>query len=307
MNTVFRYDGIVILGHPRSGTTLLRRLLNGHDNLYCPGETHVLNASARFIQSERTAHGLDMGVLSGMHFAGIAEEDILTSVRNLAFSLLKKASLNQKDKRWVEKTAADSYYINEIDQLFGEHAYFIGIVRHGLDVAISSQEYSEAAGMYLDMFKPYINHYGQPLEALLRSWMDVTKNLIEFSQKHPDNCLLVRYEDLVDEPEEVLMHILEFIGEKYSVDLLTKGLTNHADLGLSDPKCLNQQSVTKAYTNRWESLSEHQLAYLANIANPLLKTLDYDVIDVGKCLSTEDARRRYELEIIMNSNNSSYK
>lgn len=301
MNPSPSYEGTIILGHPRSGTTLLRRLLNGHDNLYCPGETHILNASARFIQSEKTAHGLDMGVFSGMHFCGLKNEDVLTAVRDLAFSLLKKASSKQKGKRWVEKTAVDSYYINEIDLLFGNYAYFIGIVRHGIDVALSSQDYSDRAGMYLNMFRPYINHYEQPLEAFLRSWVDVTTKMIEFSQKHPNNCLLVRYEDLVDEPDQVIAHILEFIGEEYSNEMLTKGLANTTDLGLSDGKCLLQKNVTKAYTNRWKDLSEPQLSHLAKIANPLLETLGYDVIDVDESLSVDDARREFELRTILSA------
>lgn len=293
------HEGIVILGHPRSGTTLLRRLLNGHENLYCPGETHIINASARFIQSEKTAHGLDMGVLSGMYFSGITEDEVLAQVRELAFSLLRKVSATHQGTRWVEKTAVDSYYIDEIDRLFGNHVYFIGIVRHGLDVAISSKDYSDAAGMYLDMFKPYINQYNQPLEALLHSWIDITSKLLTFSQKHADNCLLIRYEDLIDEPEEVLSHVLEFIGEKYSDEMMQKGLSNTEDLGLSDPKCLQQENVTKNSIKRWEDLSSPQLSYLAAIANPLLETLGYDVIKVDENPSTIDARRRYELEIIM--------
>ena len=296
-------NGVIILGHPRSGTTLLRRLLNGHDNLHCPGETHVLNSCARFIQAEKTANGLDMGVLSGLHFAGIKENEVLENVRSLGFSLLEKASANKAGTRWVEKTAADSNYITEIDQLFGEHAYFIGIVRHGLDVAISSKDFSDAAGMYLDMFKPYINQYQQPLEALLRSWVDVTTELLTFSQKHPDNCLLIRYEDLIDEPEEVLQYILEFIGEEFSSDMLTKGLENTTELGLSDPKCLQQSKVTKVNSKRWEILSDFQLNHLSDIANPLLGMLGYEKIEIVNNESKEEALRRYELELIVNAKN----
>jgi hypothetical protein len=296
-------NGVIILGHPRSGTTLLRRLLNGHDNLHCPGETHVLNSCARFIQAEKTANGLDMGVLSGMYFSDIPEEYVLNNVRELGFSLLKNASAKKAGKRWVEKTAADSNYITEIDQLFGEHAYFIGIVRHGLDVAISSKDFSDAAGMYLDMFKPYINKYQQPLEALLRSWNDVTTNLLEFSQKHPENCVLIRYEDLIDEPEEVLNYILEFIGEDASLDIMTKGLENTTELGLSDPKCLQQSKVTKVNSKRWETLSDFQLNHLSEIANPLLELLGYDKIELKNSESKEDALRRYELELIVNARN----
>ncbi len=295
-------SGVIILGHPRSGTTLLRRILNGHENLHCPGETHVLNSCARFIQAEKTAHGLDMGILSGMHFAGISEEEIINQVRNLGFSLLEQASTKKLGKRWVEKTAVDSNYIDEIDQLFGEHAYFIGIVRHGLDVAISSKDFSDATGMYLNMFKPYINQYQQPLEALLRSWVDVTTDLLNFSQKHPENCLLIRYEDLIDEPEEVLSHILEFIGEDFSPEIISEGLENTSELGLSDHKCLQQSKVTKVNSKRWELLSDFQLNHLSKIANPLLEMLGYDKIETLNSVSKEDALRNYELGLMVNAN-----
>ncbi|MCA9663328.1 MAG: sulfotransferase, partial [Myxococcales bacterium] len=35
-----RSPGIIVLGAPRSGTTLLRRLLDAHPNIACPPETY---------------------------------------------------------------------------------------------------------------------------------------------------------------------------------------------------------------------------------------------------------------------------
>ena len=44
---------VVLLGFPRSGTTLLSRLLDAHPEISCPPETHLLSAASRFL-SEQT-------------------------------------------------------------------------------------------------------------------------------------------------------------------------------------------------------------------------------------------------------------
>ncbi|WP_299084262.1 sulfotransferase [uncultured Paraglaciecola sp.] len=296
MSELKKDDGIVILGHPRSGTTLLRRLLNGHENLHCPGETHVLNACARFIQAEHTADGLDMGVLAGMSFVGMSDGQVLDKLRHFAFELLSFSTQNTT-KRWVEKTAADSFYIDEIDTLFGEHAKFIGIVRHGLDVAISCKEFSDASGMYINMFKSYIRQYEQPIEAMLHSWMDVTYKLMNFAERHPANCLLIRYEDLLEQPKEVLEYVCEFINEPYTDNMLTEGLANTIDLGLSDPKCMEKEKIDKSNVNKWDKLPGYQLSRLAEIANPLLEKLGYTEITNVEEVSLTLARRQYEISL----------
>ena len=135
-----QHAGIIILGHPRSGTTLLRRLLGRHPNIACPGETHILSACARFLHTEETADGVDLGVLAGLYYAGFSDEDVLTKLREFAFSFPQDYAKRESKTRWAEKTAFDSFYIDEIEKFCGNHAYFIGMVRHGLDVAVSTKE-----------------------------------------------------------------------------------------------------------------------------------------------------------------------
>jgi hypothetical protein len=57
-----RHEGILLLGSPRSGTTLLRRLVDAHPNIACPGETNVFSSCGRFLRSERIAEGVRIGV-----------------------------------------------------------------------------------------------------------------------------------------------------------------------------------------------------------------------------------------------------
>ena len=50
--------GVVIIGTPRSGTTLLRRILDAHPAIACPPETYLLSGAARFLHEESFAQGL---------------------------------------------------------------------------------------------------------------------------------------------------------------------------------------------------------------------------------------------------------
>ena len=138
MATTFRADGIVILGAPRSGTTLLRRLVDAHPNIACPGETNVLAACGRFLRSERIVEGVRIGVLDGLGYAGFSRDEVLTRLRDFAFSFHREYATRQGKARWASKTAFDAFYLEEIEQLCGDHVHFVCIQRHGLPVPQSS-------------------------------------------------------------------------------------------------------------------------------------------------------------------------
>lgn len=296
-----RYKGIVILGHPRSGTTLLRRLLNGHHNISCPGETHLLSACARFLHSEKTAEGMDMGVLSGLSFAGFEEEDVLEELKKMALGFYTRYAEKKGTQWWAEKTAVDAFFIDEIERVFGDSVYFVGIVRHGLDVAVSCKDFTDATGVYLENFHTYVRQYLQPLEAFSHSWLDVNSNLIAFCERHPENAILCRYEDLVDSPQEILGAILNFIGEPFDHDMITSGLNNLEDLGFSDHKCFQKNKISHASKKRWQGLPQKQISLLANIINPLLMQIGYEPIESSEELSMDEVRRRYQMSLLVHA------
>ena len=139
------HEGIVIIGCPRSGTTLVRRLLDAHSNISCPGETYLLTACARFLQGEQSVDGMEVGVLNGLAFAGFEREEVIRRLREFAFAFHREEADRKGKGRWAEKTAVDAFHLDEIRTLCGEHVHFVCVTRHGLDVAASAGGSSTAA------------------------------------------------------------------------------------------------------------------------------------------------------------------
>lgn len=300
-----KHDGIIILGHPRSGTTLLRRMLDRHSRIACPGETHILSASASFIRSQPTAEGVDMGVLAGLSFAGFNDDEVVSRLREFAFAFPREYAAKQGKPRWAEKTAFDSFVIPEIELLCGDNAYFVGIVRHGLDVAASCIDFVNAAGTYPRAMHPYIQRFEMPLEAFARSWVDVNTALLDFAGRHEGNCVLCRYEDLIEEPIEVLSTILEFVGERLEAPMVAQDFRETDQSGFGDHKSYQRSGVSQESRNRWKAVSPFMLNRLAEVVNPLLEKLGYERVEVSGDLGGKaEARRRYEMSLMIHAGRS---
>ena len=85
-------EGIVVLGSPRSGTTLVRRLLNAHPAIHCPPETQLLRSSAEMLREIPLSNGLSVGVRSGLAFGGVPEETVVARVRALVLSFFREGA-----------------------------------------------------------------------------------------------------------------------------------------------------------------------------------------------------------------------
>ncbi len=293
--------GIVIFGHPRSGTTLLRRLLDAHSAIASPPETHLFGACARFLDKDYTADGLDMGVLSGLHFAGVDNNLVIEQLRKFAFHFLEDYASNQGKRRWAEKTAFDIFNLNAIEELCSDKVFYLGIIRHPLDVAVSCKEFCDAAGVYPKEMHRYIKRFSQPITAFVNSWVDTTNSLIELGKRRPESCLILRYEDLVQAPEEILTEVIQAIGEEMQDNLIEMALKNTETLGLSDHKSYQESSVHEKSIGKWNSIPLPQVKELAPLINPLLDILGYDLIEIDSNFNIEDSRNRYINSLAVNA------
>lgn len=283
----------IILGCPRSGTTLLRRLIDAHSDICCPGETYLFRACAHVLQKDDVPNGLSLGVVDGLGALGFTEDDVLTRLRAFITGFYEDLTAQRAKKIWVAKTAADSFYIDAIEKLFVQDHKFIAITRHGLDVAASMNDLTQNLQTYIAELHPYIRQDPHPYQAFVRAWSDVTNDILDFAARHPERTLLLRYEDLVAAPDDHMAQLFDFL-DVPPQDVSQTLSTKKSD-GIGDWKAAQKQSVDKSSSGRWKDLPPALVHTLAPLANATLERAGYEPI---KTESDEDQRRR-ELAMMM--------
>jgi hypothetical protein len=199
----------------RSGTTLLRLMLDAHPALVIPPETHFVPAVV-----EACAEGADAdGVLEAMTSVrqwgdhGIEPDEMLGRLRGLdrldATSAVRAFYAIHTERaakpRWGDKTPI---YVESMREIAGAlpEARFVHLIRDGRDVALSRA----ARGFGKDQS-------GQRAGARWRKRIRAARR----QARHLDHYLELRYEDLVADPEPVLHRACELCELDYDAAMLS--------------------------------------------------------------------------------------
>lgn len=298
MTHEIRKPGIAIVGFPRSGTTLLRRLLDAHPHIDSPGESYLLSACARFIQADRVVDGVEAGVLGGLELLGTSRDEVAAQLRKLVFDLRDERARRVGKTRWAEKTAIDGFHLDAIRRIFADELTYVGVIRHGLDVCVSTLEWCQRIESFPAELHRYVAQHAQPLVAVAHAWVDVMQALERLQHDRRERAFLVRYEHLVTAPDEVLRELLEHLGETWVDGLVDGALASGLPDGFGDWKAYGRVTVDERSVGRWRSLSDGTLRQLAPIVNTTLSHWGYDPIDLDGELTQAVALRRYELSLL---------
>jgi hypothetical protein len=200
----------IIVGAPRSGTTLLRFMLDSHPELAIPPETGFLSIADRFTGSgDALRRAFFDGVrmfppdAPGWNDFGLSADEFWTTLQAIEpFSVAdgyrafyRSYAARAGKKRWGDKTPMYCLHLSTIEAVLPE-ARFIHLVRDGRDVALSLRDM---------WFSP-----GHGIEVQAEHW----RRCVSTAREHGAACrryLEVRYEELVRDPEPVLRAVCAFI------------------------------------------------------------------------------------------------
>lgn len=295
-------EGIVVLGVPRSGTTLLRRILDAHPRIACPPETYLLRGAARFLHEDRFASGPRIGTLVGLSYAGFPEGEVLSRLRELVFGFARDHAARHGKARWAHKTAFDAFHVPAIRKLVGGHVRFVCVQRHGLDVVASLEDLVQKTGGYVEELHAYLRRHPAPLEAFAHAWVDSASEIARLAAED-ERAITVRYEELVRDPEGATRALLSALNEPWDDGLLSRALGEAHEVGFGDWKTYGRAAIDGASVGRWRALPGTVLPRLAEICNPTLRALGYDAVETRRERDDDDdeaARRRYELGLLVN-------
>lgn len=231
-NVRIKDSPIFIVGVPRSGTTLLRMILNAHSKIGIATETHFLRIfwSARSKYNDLlTEDGMSAfwEDLSGskyfddLNFNDTEEirQKIFEGNRNFKdiFKTLMKEYACQRGKiRWGEKTPGHLMYSNVLLDFFPD-CRIIHVIRDPRDVCLSFKKI------------PWGSNYAFSNARLWNRFIDFSRQQWLYSKF---SYIEIRYEDLVSRPKESIEVLCRFIGvapedqmlsfHQYSDDYLEK-------------------------------------------------------------------------------------
>jgi hypothetical protein len=194
---------IFVIGSPRSGTTLLRLVLDSHPGISCGEETHFLR---------------DMASITGRHWPllsayGFEREWWLARIRDFYAGFQAEVLARSGKERWAEKDPTYTLLLDLVEELFPT-AQYVHLVRDGHDVVASFRDrwgYRSAARAARSEWRRYVSA-ARALGAQL-----------PVSRYHE-----IRYERLVAAPEPTLRDLLAFLGEAWDPRVLELDPQRHS-------------------------------------------------------------------------------
>ena len=227
---------LFVIGPPRSGSTLLMRMLSSHSAIYSRAEPHLLTPLAHlgFYDTVDTAPfdhlQAQQSVREFVADLPRGEQDYLDACRAYT-DLLYGRMLEARGKGkplFLDKTPANALVLPFIAKLYPRARYVV-LTRHPAAIW-SSYANSFFDGDYVAArkFNPILNRYVPAMARFLR--------------ERPVPLVRVAYEDLVQRPEDEMRRVFAFLELPFEAGTIEYGKHEHETKGLGDPLGVKQHS-----------------------------------------------------------------
>jgi hypothetical protein len=300
---------LFIVGASRSGTAMLRSILNRSPEINLAGETHyfddlrprVVGKSLREMSDQERNACADYfraqtvrpyGAKGDPEKSKISREDLLAKTALIGdssdslFEAYCQMRMAGRDARiWGEKTPRHIFRIDEILSVFPE-ARIICMVRDARAVVASYRDWNYQGGLSDENDPDYKGALAVDDQRKSASyhiviattmWRAAANAALGALKKHgPDRVRVVRYEDATNNPEQIVRDLTAWLGVGFDESLMDIPLHNSSTI-----KFAAQGGVSKAPQNRWRDvLSEKEIGIIQRVAGSSLVRVNYEIVPV---------------------------
>jgi hypothetical protein len=267
---------VFLIGAPRSGTTLLARMLSAHSAVYGRAEPHLITPIAHlgYFGSVQKApydpYNVEQAVKEIVAEIPRGEAGYLDALRAYTDSIYGQLmdGAPPGTRYLLDKTPAYALVLPFLTKLYPGAKYVV-LTRHPLAVLTSYVESFFDGNYQVAMeHNPILARYVPALARMVR--------------ERPVPLVWVKYEDLVKEPEAQFRGVCDYLGVPFEEGAIRYGESGEAFKGLGDPTGVQKHTrpVTSS-VGKWASEIASQPRVLAFVSRLLDQLADDDLETLG--------------------------
>ncbi len=225
---------LFVIGSPRSGSTMLQRMLSAHSAVFSCPEPHIITPLAHlgyFRSVEKAPYDHLRGVDAIRGFVDSlphGEADYLDACRAYTDTLYGRRLEASGKRFFLDKTPAYALVLDFLSRLYPQARYMV-LTRHpGAVFASYADSFFDGDFQAAHDFNPLLERYVPAIARFLRG--------------APVPLVHVRYEQLVQNPEDEMRRILSFLGLDFEEAVVEYGSRTTEDKGLGDPVNVDRHS-----------------------------------------------------------------
>lgn len=214
-----------ILSHARTGSTLLRQVIDTHPDV-CGGPELALGRLCRDLSYTLA---LTLPEASGVQGAAA----VRAAVRSHVDRIMRGYAAGKGKLRWLDQSTSNVEQIDLLPEIFPD-AQFICLHRNGLDVVQSLLNHYRL-GFPGSLGQRVALSPANIVEVLIDSWTDATQRLLEFEAAEASRCVRLTYEQLVADPSGTIGRVFAFLRLPVEAGLLDGAFSTRQDAAPGDP------------------------------------------------------------------------
>lgn len=211
---------IFIISLERSGSTLLRNILDAHPAIFSPAQLNI----GKLCQWTYFASYYSIAQVYSDMLEDERRTAAIEETRNSVHSLMHGFASKMSKRIWCDKSTTNIENLDILKDIFPD-ARFICLYRNCLDLVYSHISVSRLGVM--EEVAAYVrNNPMNFVSSMSDNWIDRTGDILDFESRGDARCHRVTYESLVSDTQETLNRIFDFLELELDEELLDRTFSN---------------------------------------------------------------------------------
>lgn len=264
---------IFLISQPRSGSTLLQRILGNHPDIHTLSEPWIMFPPLYALkphgyEAEGNSREALRALRDFLNSIPEGEEAYLEGARRMYSYLYERSAESAGKKFFLDKTPLYSLILPELVRVFPDAHYLI-LLRNPLAV-------------FSSVLESWVGDHPIRLAFSRRGLLKAPAQLVEAIESIPQ-ARVVHYEQLVSEPRRIIQEITDWLGVRFVSDIIEYGNFQGSRWRLGDKKVYRYHEPVTDHIGRWEQvLSQKRVwgawakSYLEALGASVIERMGYD-------------------------------